>query len=319
MKKTLSLAFISIALLVASTVFFWADRQAKAVTVQINVKDLSVHDLKLIIPSDPSFEGRVSALLNGKNNSFLETLKPYSVFLKNAGNKSVVGYWLKWEMTKPDGTVISRETGGINPGALMDGGAPGSEHLLLTTGFAIKPNSTRFISLAFSLGENEGGTIIAYAGGSRDQAALEQLQRSKDKRPASMLDRMLAELQSYISITVSIDGVFFQDGTFVGLDSTNFFAHVQAEIDAKRDLLDEIAFAVKRNRSSKEIFSDIEELAGSPNVFIGPESTTTDYYNYYKRIYADEILHMRNAMDSQRAIAMSLQALRKQWPRLKKL
>jgi hypothetical protein len=319
MKRTFSLALISIALLVASIVFNWADRQAKAVTVQINVKDFPVYDLKLISPSDPSFEGRVSALLKGKRNNFIEALKPYSVFLKNASNKAVVGYWLKWEMTKPDGTVVSRETGGINPSALMDGGASGSEQLSLTTGYAVEPNSMRFISLAYSLGENEEGTISGYAGGSRDQAALDQFRRDKDKRPTSKLDRVIAELQSYTSINISIDGVFFQDGTFVGTNKTNFFVQVQANVDAKRDLLDEIAFAVKRNRSAEEILSDIEELAGSPNVLISPGATTTDYYNYYKRIYADEIVHMRNAMDSQRAIAMSLQALRKQWPKLKRL
>lgn len=321
MKKTLFLAMIPIVLLVGSAIFFWTGKEAKAVTVQISIKDFPIHGLELIGPSDPAFKDKISTLLKDKKNPVVDTLKPYSVFLKNTGNKAIVGYWLKWEMIKLDGTVVSREAGGINPDALMDGDITDLGHLSLTTGYAIKPNSTRFVSLAFSLGEEEvGGTIGAYASGTANEAEVEQFQQAaKNRNPSSMADKLVTELQSYSNITVSVDGVFFQDGTFVGTDNTIFFAQVQAHIDAKRDLLEEISFATKRKRSSQEIFSDIEEIANNQYAIIRQNPTTSDYYNYYKKMYAEEILHMRNAMDSKKAISISLQALHKKWQKLKKL
>jgi hypothetical protein len=292
----------------------------QAVGIQINVRDFPEHGLTIISPSDPSFNDKASSLFNGKQSAFSESLKPFSVLLTNTSDKSIVAYILKWEMVRADGTVFTRETGGANPAALMDGGTAGYEYLSTTAGVAVKPNGIRYISSIIPLSEDQGGRITSYAGGSSDKNALPDLQQAVQTRNyEGLLNSVIAEMQSCISMTVSIDGAFFEDGTFVGPDSTNLFARVQGNVDAKRDLLQEVAFALKHNRSSKEVFNDIEEIVKTPDIGIAPFSTPEVYYNYYKRQYADEILHMRKVLGEEKAIAISLQPLRKQWPKLKKL
>ena len=289
-------------------------------SVPINVREFSEHGLAIISPSDPSFNDKVPSLFRGEQTAFMARLKPFSVLLNNTSDKSIVAYQLKWEMVRADGTIFTRETGGANPRALMDGGKPGLEYLSTTAGIAIKPNGIRYISSIIPLSEDQGGGITSFAGGSSDKNALHNLQQAaRDKNYEVLLNSIIAEMQSCISMTVSIDGAFFEDGTFVGPDSSNLFARVQGNVDAKRDLLEEVAFALKHNQTLKEVFNDIEELVKSPDIGIDRFSTPDVYYNYYKRLYADELLHMRKAMGEEKAITMALQALRKQWPKLKKL
>jgi hypothetical protein len=325
MKRIFLVVLAIIGMLTAIGGVLSRNRGVQAVSVQVNVKDIPKYGLTLISPSDPSFNDMASALLKGNQNAMFEALKPFSALLKNTGDLAVVGYNLKWEMMGADGTIAARDAGWANPGALMDRGAPGMEYLSTSAGFAIKPHSARLISFAFSVGEDEwGGSIGAYAGGSADPASidpsktakLQQAARDKDWRP--FIDMMKAELQSYTSITISIDGVFFEDGTFVGPDTTQYFARIKANIDAKRDLLQEIAFAMEHKRTYDEIFGDMEELANSPKNIERADASPGEYYEYYKKIYADEVVRMRRAMGNEKAIAMSLQPLRRQWPVLKK-
>lgn len=297
--------------------FYWHSRRVQVVSVQVNVQDLPRHGLSIISSLDPSFDRGVSAILKGKSDTLVGALKPFSVLVKNTGTKAVVAYQLKWEMVKPDGSVSVRYTGGSNPRALMDGGAPGFEELSTTSGFAIAPSSTRFASLIARLDDSEGG-IAAFAGSSdkTGTASLEQAVRDKNLEP--MRATMAAELLGHKSVTVSIDGAFFEDGTFVGPDTGHFFDQVKAGIDAKRDLLEEIAFAVNHNRSTDQIFGDVKEWVGNSPEAQYPKITSTDYYNYYKRVYAEEVLHMKKAVGGDEAIAMALQPLRKAWPKLEK-
>jgi hypothetical protein len=132
--------FASILLLIASPLIFWTTREAKAVSVQINIKDLPGHDLKLIAPTDPLFNGKLSTLLKNHPNSLAESLKAYSVLLENTGKKTVIGYRLRWDLIKADGTVSMRQAGGINMGAFMDEARSGLENPSLSGGFAIGPS-----------------------------------------------------------------------------------------------------------------------------------------------------------------------------------
>jgi len=291
----------------------------QAVTIQVNVKDLPERGLVILSSSDPSFNEKFSFLLRQKPSVFVETLKPFSFIFNNMTDKSLVAYQLKWEMVKADGTINTRITSFANPRALMDGGAPGLEHLSVGAGHAIKASSSRFISLFFSLDENPGGGIGAYSSGSSQEGALNQIQQmARNSDIDKMVNYLSTELQDYTRLTVIIDGAFFEDGTFVGPDSTRFFANFQANLDAKRDLLEEISFGVKHKQSLEDIFNELDILAKSEDVTIDSSATPTDYYNHYKRLYSEEILRMRKATDPNTAISRVLQALRKPWPELRK-
>ena len=318
MKRITFLVFASILLLIASPLIFWTTREAKAVSVQINIKDLPGYDLKLIAPTDPLFNGKFSTLLKNRPNSLAESLKAYSVLLENTGKKTVIGYRLRWDLIKADGTVSMRQAGGVNMGAFMDEARSGLENPSLSTGFAIGPRALVFVSLAGSSGDSDNGGINGYAYGSANRAILDQLrQGAKDKQYPSLADTITAELQACTSITVSLDGVFFEDGTFVGPDTTEFFVTVEASVNARRDLMQEIAFAVEHKRSMDAIFNYINEVArGLPPV---QKMNKGDLYNLFKKSYAEEMLRMKTAMSSQKAVEMALQQSRKAGLELRKL
>lgn len=318
MKKTILVSLAVGIVFIGSGAYILNDKRVQAVNIQINIKDLPEHGLNLIAPADPSFEGKLSALLGDKRNPLTEALRPYSVLFENKGSKTIVGYRLKWEMLKTDGTGSVRQAGGVNVGDLISKEQPGSETSGRSGGFIIKSGSTAFVSPAGSVSEDGGGTITGYATGSVDPAVLDAFrQNAKDKHPPMLVDRIRADLKDYTSFTVSLDGVFYEDGTFAGPDTTGFFASVETCVNAKRDLLEEIAFAVRHNRSMDEIFSYVEELAGA--ALPDGKLNQGDLYNIYKRMDAEEMLRMRTAMSSQRAVELSLRQYHQAWPKLKKL
>jgi hypothetical protein len=311
-------AFCAILALVGLTFFPSSNQNVRAVSMHINIKDLPEHGLKLIPPTDPSFRAMLSPLRRAKSDPLAEALMPYSVLLANEGRKAIVGYRLKWEMIGPDGVVTVRQAGGANPEALMEEASLGAEHSSLNGGFAVKPNSTVFVSLAGSLGGDYGSGISGYSSGSTDPTALDDLRRTaKKKHLPSIEDAVAADLQKYKSMTISVDGVVFEDGTFVGPDTTGFFATVQSYVNARRDLQQEIAFAVGHNKSVDEIFGYVEELANAP--FPNKKLSPADMYDVYKKTLAQEMLQMRTASSPQQAVEFQLRQFRKKGPKLRKL
>jgi hypothetical protein len=63
MKRVTFSVLVGIFLLIASAPIFWMTREAKAVSVQINIKDLPEYGLKLVAPTDPTFDGKLFTLL----------------------------------------------------------------------------------------------------------------------------------------------------------------------------------------------------------------------------------------------------------------
>ena len=67
-------------------------RNALQGSIKMNIKDLPQHNLRLISPSDPSFDGRLKEEFREQSNEVIDSLKPFSVFLENKGENTVVGY-----------------------------------------------------------------------------------------------------------------------------------------------------------------------------------------------------------------------------------
>jgi len=133
-----------------------------------------------------------------------------------------------------------------------------------------------------------------------------------------MAQRFKAHLANYTDITVSIDGVFFEDGTFVGPDTTNFFAQGQAVVAAKRDLLQQISDQLQRKKQPMEIYKTLEEVAARAAPTLDANSTHDDYYDQFKKMYADEILRMRATQGDEKALKSATKPLGLRWLNLKK-
>ncbi|MGB9181172.1 MAG: hypothetical protein WCB68_18205 [Pyrinomonadaceae bacterium] len=282
----------------------------KVVSTHLNATGLPQDGLSIICPSDESYGRMVETLLQDQRNAVVETLQPYSVFIKNTGTRTVVACRLKWEMRKADGTVKTENTGFVTLWRLMNRGASG------TGGYVIKPNSTRFFSpfnldLNQDLNSNGDAVVINTALGGPIASQEEQIQ-------ANYLRKVAADLAQYVDIRVSLDGAFFDDGTFVGPDSTNFYSKVEASRNARRDLLRELETDVKQGNPAREVFKRVELLSGEPNVKVSPSSTSAEFYSFYKKNVAKEILKMREKAGEEKTLEFAAKSLQKEWIQLKK-
>lgn len=278
--------------------------------VRLHAKDIPEHGLRIIGPTDPSFEGRLNALLQGRTSEAMEVVKPYSFIVENRGSRTVVAYMIEWCLTRADGEVECSRQALTNPAALMEGETL-SEEMEEQSG-RLKPNKSILLSL---LDPDGGGAIRVEV--SPEEA--EQIMAGTRPDRQTLIRRFGAELAKYTDITVSLDGVFFDDGTFAGDHATGFFDMVKAKVDARRDLLNDVALGLSQlGKSKEEVFRYVEEVAGQPEVDIVHDATPAQFYNFYKRWYAAEMLRLRRSLGDDRTLAFSLRPLKKPWLKLEK-
>ena len=304
MRKTAILALVIISV-IAVAAELTLSRSARAMSVMVHKKDLPEHGLVIIGPAAPSFDALLAAQLKGGPNEVIETLKPFSFFIENRSKQTVVAYTLQWCFTKADGTNECYVKSLTNPRALMDGDNL-SEEMIEQSG-RIKPQSTRFFSL---ISPDGSGSLSVPA----SPAEVEQLRQGVRPDSGALLRRYGVELSKYSDITFTIDGAFFDDGTFVGPDNTGFFGETKALISAKYDVLTEIMRGISNPGKTKaDVFRDLEATANQPKINLRSKSTFDDQYKYYKRNYAEEILGSRTFVGDEKALQLALRPMKKPW------
>ena len=319
MKKAIFIIPIIIVIVTSLAAVLWNGERAQAVSVRFNIKDLPEHGLFIISPSHPSFDEIMAAYVKGKPNTAPEDLKPFSIFLKNMGNKAIVAYKMKWECMRPDGTVTTKAKSNESTWILRNSGWPDHKAAVAEDINMIRPNATWFISLgAPSEPVSEAATGMTSGG----HVAIALSDESRTDRPynrASIQELVNTELAKYTSITVSIDGVVFEDGTFVGPDTTNFYSEIKAEMKASYDVLHEIEVGVKDGTPIDEVFKHIEEMANAPATQLGPAPTTTEFYSFYKKLFAKDTLGTKNLYGAEEAVKRALKQLSTPWVKVHKL
>jgi hypothetical protein len=133
------------------------------------------------------------------------------------------------------------------------------------------------------------------------------------------LNRLREELAQYTNITVSLDGAFFDDGTFVGPDSTGFFAKVEAMQNARYDLLSSVKKNIDQGRPPDEVFRNLKEIENGPAPDLSSSSSPTDYYSAFRKATAAELLRVRETSGDAKPVERVMQKLRKPWPVLRKV
>jgi hypothetical protein len=299
--------------------------------VQVNVKDLPEHGIRIIAASDPSFEERAESFFKGQPRTIVDRVKPVSAILENTGSLAIVGICIKWDILKRDGTTFSRPVSDVNPRALMDG----EPKLIQTTeGAAIPPHSTRFVSV---LGSARAGqqldlskSWISFRGSSTEMQEFRNALAQGNMDDAFNLSAIGKVLAQATAITVSVELVFFEDATFVGDDKSGFFEKVTADINAQYDLATEVANAHKQGRTSEEICSQVSQIAAaysptrdaSPLIASNTVKQTSeeaavesgarrylDAYNRSKALYARAFIGMRDTLGAREAISEKLKLL----------
>lgn len=302
--KKLNLTLLILIVLLMATEIFWVKRNVEALNTKMNKKDLPEHGLLIVAPSDPAFDDLMTEYLKGTSLELAAALKPSSVFIRNIGKQSVVGVKLKWECKRADGNIIIKQVAEASPSVLMEEGALDHRAALDKALIKIKPGTTRFFSLVKSsqtLGESQTG----------------------QPEQSSSFKLINTELAQYSEIGISLDGVFFDDGTFAGSDSMGYFAEMKAMIDARYDLLKEVETDLQGGKSLDEIFNSLETLAHGSKIELGENPTPSDRYKYYKQMFAREPLGIKKALvdnhERRQALANRGKKLSKSWAKLRKL
>ena len=310
MKKPI-LFSLSIITIVAILYSFASSKSAKPMRVKMHIKDLPHHGLKLIDPSDPSFDERIRRELKDKSDEVIEAIRPYSVFLENTTGRTVVAYVVQWRFTRTDGTNQYYRKAFMNPEALMLGETPTAAAKYQSG--RIEANSSQFLSL---LSPDGSGMLQATLTPSEAEAVRNGTLRF-DR--GMLLRRFSEEAAQYSDVTVSVDGAFFDDGTFVGPDTTNFFSHTKAAIDAKRDLLQGIRSDVSNNKRSRaEIYKHLDETVRQEVDSLDAESSPAEYYKHFTAMYAKDILRLKTTHGEDKALTIAVLPLNRPWPTLTK-
>lgn len=320
MGRTFSVALILLLGTVVANSIVWRSRSVQAVNIKINVKDLPEHGLSIVGPADAAFDELVTSLKRKKKIP-AELLKPFSVFIKNTGEKAVVAYKLRWECVKADGSIVYKDVAKSSAWVFMGEGGANLDQLLAADATIIKPRSTWFHSLVAPLqpleGEVEDGGGWAVTGDNNAQSSeVEALLRRPSE--ANALKLLNAELAGYVSITVSLDGAFYEDGTFVGPDKTGFSDVVKAQVEAKSDLLQEVKTSFERGVPMNRIFESLEETAATEDVTLGVNAMASDYYRSFRRTYAKEMAAEKKVVGDIKTVEGAVQGLNKPWTKLRK-
>jgi hypothetical protein len=259
------------------------------VLITFNVKDAPQDGLEIVPPTHSEFSAMKSKLLKKKQNSFSENAPLAAVFVRNKSKKDVVAYVLKWEVTRLNGRVETTVNSYSRPDILMGKKTykeedPGASLILHS-------NKARFFSLAESSAHGlEVGLSDEADDGSSSPASADTGARIGTS--ADMERDALAEVRS---ITVSLDGAFFADGTFVGENDTKYFERTKAEISAKYDMLQDIKNRLAKGEQPGDVMKHLEDLHSTLN---GPQFLTVpdepaDVYNFFMKMSLEEVLQRR--------------------------
>lgn len=270
--------------------------------VKYEINDLSQHGISLIAPSDPTFT-------KGKNIRF----NPYSVILKNNSSRPVVGYSISWECF--DATIDSvqedRSYGSRLSNMLgvvfLYGEESDRRAILDRIDGVVRPDSTWLIS---------------------DDSDARPISGAVEEVNAAFDDAAYAEIRAACPImTVTLDGVFFDDGTFVGPDATNFFAEVKTQIDTRYEIYLGVRNELKSGKNPGEVFKGLEEIRDQEETHAGSvphypdrsEVTLNQVRLFYRNMSARDVLGMREVWGPDRAIEMVEQMWSRPWVKPRKL
>ncbi|MCI0490093.1 MAG: hypothetical protein L0229_26165 [Blastocatellia bacterium] len=304
-------------LLIGTNPFFWKKREVQAMNAKFAAKDLPQHGMAIVQPFDPEFDAMALSMEEGQG-VISDDEKPFSIIVKNENGEAVVGLRLRWEFERSDGRIIFHQRAFTVSMPFDTSPVSQNSNYIRKARLVIEPDSAEFFSLISSplerRGLNIGAGAIGTGSGSigsnsarrqdlealRDSARRRDFEALQSHSRRATVNELNALLENSISVTVAIDGAFFEDGGFVGPDTTDFFAEMKAKQDARRDLLVEIERTAGLNKS--DVFKQVEIIAQGGAQRDRAESRVALHYNISKQRYAQELLARRRVMGDERLL-----------------
>jgi hypothetical protein len=275
--------------------------------VKFNARDFPEHGVSLIVPSDPSF------------GDLLAKLEPpsipdrYSVFLKNSSTRSVVGYSIKWQCFDDRGETVDRNLSndrqltGIVSWVFLHGEEPDRIALLNRSEDIIKPHSIWLLNADRPVRPLEGPdssccTVTTFSITVLDESG-----------------RVIETTQDCASMTVIADGIFFDDGTFIGPDTIGFFAEVKSQMDARYEIFRGVQNDLESGKKADEIFKELQRIRDLEGGRLPGFPAPSEFYSSYRGLFARDVLGMKEIFGVDRALEDVQLKLSKPWVTLRKL
>jgi hypothetical protein len=272
--------FIGLAILAERTINMTNDQVNH---FKVEAHGIEEHGLAFITPLSQEYEQELKSKFGQDSNilkTYLGEARKVSCFIKNISKKAVVGYKVKWVMQREGGKTFTHTDDMVLTGLFMGGEQLDSNGENVE---AILPGRSRLVSYV----------------------------------PPEAPSARSMQKEKIINVTISLEGAFFEDGSFVGKDG-RFFEQVEAEIRAKHDLLMDF----KSHLSGNEIDSflkRIEARISDIHVQINESTTTEEFYAFMWKIYAQEILRVMKIMGKEKAVEVTLTPLQTPWIPLNKV
>ncbi len=311
MKRNAVIVISLLAIVGLVTAVSGSIRKGHTMQVRFNKRDYPKHDIHIITSADPDFEVTASAYFKTRpDKSGEDVLKPFSIFIRNSGNRTVAAYMLVWQLVQTNGKVITSRTSYSEPAILMGEPMPTDPRFKHTQ--AIEPNAVRCFWWSAPIDAEGQGRIGNLQGPQQGQP-----QKSDNSIETAKRSQLTSELAQTTDLTVSLDGVFFDDGSFVGPNTTGFFETMQAIVNAKLDLLRDVA-AAKEEGKEDEVFESITAKSLAPDPVLTSEATPEDHYKYYRKLFALEISGMKSAHGKEKLVSYLVNLNKRSHPVLRK-
>ena len=215
------------------------------------------YNISVIVSSDQRFDSVSKEYVGDYERviPLIQVSKPFALFIKNDSDHDIVGISLRWKFLKSTGEVSEVPQIEVNPGILI-GLKPRDPSMIGKTSL-INRGSARFFSY-FTVNIQQK-IVLANMRSRNPNVSYPNVIDITPQEISSINQQVTSQkeklLESISIITVSVDGVLFDDGTFVGKDENFFFDFMRGRIQARRDLLNQVEDARKADQNDKEILS----------------------------------------------------------------
>ena len=166
---------------------------------------------------------------NGRHAAAINAAKRSGILVKNNSEREIVGVGLLWTMSGLDAQVLPQSQN--HPGVLV--GMKPIDPAMIGKTSVINVGATRFFSHS-GAGADAGAGVVGGA-------------------------------SAKFPVSVTVDGIFFEDGRFVGENKSFYFEQMSGSVKAKRDFLIKINDGLRAGKSSSEIVEAF--LAETPERF----------------------------------------------------